>query len=254
MLKKINDFSFMLEKRGGMNVPGIIYADEQILAAAGSAAVKQVENAACLPGIVTASFAMPDIHAGYGFPIGGVAAFDTDIGVVSPGGVGYDINCGVRLIRTNIEAADIKKRAAELCDMLYNAVPSGTGSSGPLSLSGKELKAVLKKGAAWAVENGYGSSSDTALTEDNGRMETDADSVSKKAIERGRNQLGTLGSGNHFIELQEVDEIFDAKAADAFHIYKGMAVIMLHTGSRGLGHQVCDDCLLYTSDACRRRG
>jgi len=187
---------------------------------------------------------MPDVHWGYGFPIGGVAAFDLETGVVSPGGVGYDINCGCRLMATNLTFPDIREKLKELTTALYHRIPSGVGSTGYVKLSGKDQKKVLEEGAAWAVKAGYGSAQDLETTEDGGCLGgADPEQVSARALERGKQQLGTLGSGNHFLEIETVEEIFDETAARVFGLHKGQIVIMIHTGSRGLGYQICDDYL-----------
>ncbi|HDQ45748.1 MAG TPA: RtcB family protein [bacterium] len=229
----------------GMRVPGMIFADESMLAqVTADQAPQQVVNVAHLPGIVKASMAMPDIHWGYGFPIGGVAAFDAGEGVISPGGVGYDINCGVRVVRTDLTLQDIQSRIGELVRGLFENIPSGVGSTGKVKLSQKEEKEVLRDGAAWAVRNGFGRDEDVRFTENEGRMaEADPAALSPRALERGRPQLGTLGSGNHFLEIQEVTEIFDPVTATAWGLETGQITVMIHTGSRGLGYQVCDDHL-----------
>jgi tRNA-splicing ligase RtcB len=226
-----------------MRVPGIIYASESLLKEMGKdESPRQVANVAHLPGIVRCSLAMPDMHWGYGFPIGGVAAFDPATGVISPGGVGYDINCGCRLMATQLPCEEVKERLQDLVAALYRDIPSGVGSTGPIKLRIQEEKKVLREGAAWAVENGYGSAEDLEATEDGGRMDgADPDQVSDRALERGREQLGTLGSGNHFLELEVVEEIFDPETAQAFGLWEGQTAVMIHSGSRGLGHQVCDD-------------
>lgn len=231
--------------RPGMNVPGRIFADEDLITAAfNDKAIEQVANVACLPGIVEASFAMPDIHLGYGFPIGGVAATRAEDGVVSPGGVGFDISCGVRLMRTNIPSADAKEQMGSLVNELARNIPSGLGARGRITLDDKQIDEVLKRGAAWCIKQGYGQLEDLKLIEHNGTYETaDPDRVSDHAKKRGQKQLGTLGSGNHFVEIQEVVEIYDQSAADVFGIEVGRLTIMLHSGSRGLGHQVCKDYL-----------
>lgn len=229
----------------GMRVPGIIYVNEALMPLlTRDQAPQQVVNVAHLPGIVGASIAMPDIHWGYGFPIGGVAAMNVDEGVISPGGVGYDINCGVRVVRTNLTLPDIRDQMKTLVDTLFQNIPCGVGSAGKIKLSGADQKKVLREGSAWAVDRGFGWSEDLEFTEARGRIsEADPDRLSNRALERGRNQLGTLGSGNHFIEIQEVAEIFDPAAAKAYGLEKGQITIMIHTGSRGLGYQVCDDSL-----------
>ncbi|MDI6756843.1 MAG: RtcB family protein [Endomicrobiia bacterium] len=240
-LTKIDDWRWRVEQTGDMLSPGMVYASEKMVPhIVAERAAEQVANVACLPGIVGASLAMPDVHWGYGFPIGGVAAFDIESGVVSPGGVGYDINCGVRLLRTNLTRAEIK--VAGLIDELFRHIPSGVGSTGKITLSLSEVKQVLEKGAQWAVKRGFGSSEDIEHTEESGTMNgADPDAVSARAATRGREQLGTLGAGNHFLEIQEVVEIFDEKAAAVFGLFAGQITVMIHTGSRGLGYQVCDD-------------
>ena len=244
-LEKIDPYRWQIPKTGDMRVPGIIYtsaAGRRVIEKDGS--VQQVANVATLPGIVKAAMAMPDIHLGYGFPIGGVAAFDWNTGVISPGGVGYDINCGVRLATTGLTKNDILSHLPELADALFQAVPAGVGSSGTVRLCAADLKKVLKQGSAWAVAQGFGRDSDVAHTEENGCLEqADPELLSPRALERGKNQLGTLGSGNHFMEIGVVDEIFDAQAAQVFGLFPGQITMMVHSGSRGLGYQVCDDHL-----------
>lgn len=228
-----------------MSVPGFIFGTGEIFENTDAAAIQQVRNAACLPGIIRASIAMPDIHAGYGFCIGAVAAFDpANGGVISPGGVGYDINCGVRMLSSFIPAEDVKKVSSKIADALFQAVPAGVGSGGEIRLKEKELKRLLKKGALWAVENSMGSAEDLERIEEKGAVSTDpSEGISNAAIERAYDQAGTLGAGNHFLEVQEVEEIYDAEAAEAFGIIKGTMAVTLHTGSRGFGYQVCDDYL-----------
>ena len=243
--RKIDEWRWEIPRAGGMRVPGLLYTSEKLMRGMGAdEGPKQVANVAHLPGIVGASLAMPDMHWGYGFPIGGVAAFDMDEGVVSPGGVGYDINCGCRLVTTRLRHEEIRDRLQELVTALFQHVPSGVGSRGPLKLSPKEEKRVLTEGSAWAVRQGYGEASDLETTEDGGVMAgADPESVSDRALERGRDQLGTLGSGNHFLEIEVVEEIFDEQAAAAYGLSKGQIVVAIHSGSRGLGYQVCDDYL-----------
>jgi len=228
-----------------MRVPGIIYASERLLKGMGNdEGTRQVANVAHLPGIVTASLAMPDMHWGYGFPIGGVAAFDMEEGIVSPGGVGYDINCGCRLMTTHLTHQDIRDRLQELVTALFQRIPSGVGSRGSLRLSAKDQRQVLSEGSAWVVRQGYGTAADLETTEDGGVMAgADPDTVSDRALERGKDQLGTLGSGNHFLEIEVVEEIFDDAAAAAFGLAPGQVCVLIHSGSRGLGYQVCDDYL-----------
>ncbi|MGD8367073.1 MAG: RtcB family protein [Desulfobacterales bacterium] len=255
-LKQIGPYTWELPRTGDMRVPGIIYAGPGMLEDGQQAEpLKQVGNVATLPGIVKASFAMPDMHWGYGFPIGGVAAFDWETGVVSPGGVGYDINCGVRMACTRFEEADVRPRLRELVDALYARVPTGVGSTGQVTLSEKEEKKVLRQGGRWAVDHGFGSDSDLSRTEDGGCIEgADPEAVSERALTRGRKQLGTLGSGNHFLEVGVVDEIFDPDTASAFGLFEGQVTAMLHTGSRGFGYQVCDDFLAELSRSVKRQG
>ncbi|MDD4356301.1 MAG: RtcB family protein [Smithellaceae bacterium] len=244
-LERIDDNRWLLPQTGSMRVPGIIYANDKIHdLLQHDESTKQVANVAHLPGIVNFSLAMPDIHWGYGFPIGGVAAFDMDSGVVSPGGVGYDINCGCRLMATGLAFDDIRGEIKDLTAALYQRIPTGVGSTGYVKLSGKDQKKVLQEGAGWAVKAGFGSSEDLETTEDGGCMSgADPEQVSARALERGKQQLGTLGSGNHFLEIEVVQDIFDEKAADAFGLHRGQIVVMIHTGSRGLGYQICDDYL-----------
>jgi tRNA-splicing ligase RtcB len=245
-----------LDRERGMRVAGLVFAnDELIEALRHDPCLQQVANVATLPGIVGASLGMPDLHWGYGFPIGGVAAMRRDGGVVSPGGIGFDINCGVRLLRSSISVAEVSPRIEALADALVAAVPSGLGSHLGSRLSGDELDAVLLRGAAWAVERGSGSPADLALTEEHGRLAGAAPaSVSERARLRGANQLGTLGSGNHFLEVQAVDRILDPVAAEAFGLREGEVTVMIHCGSRGLGHQVCTDHVAVMDRAVRRYG
>lgn len=235
----------MVPQTGGMNVPGIIYSSDRLIREMGAdESPKQVANVAHLPGIVKYSLAMPDMHWGYGFPIGGVAAFDMQAGIVSPGGVGYDINCGCRLMTTRLTLDDIQPRLKELVMALFRDIPTGVGSKGTLKLSTIEERKVLTEGAKWAVDHGFGSAEDLETTEDRGQMPgADPEKVSERAIERGREQLGTLGSGNHFLEIEVVEDIFDETAASAFGLYKNQIAVMIHSGSRGLGYQICDDYL-----------
>jgi tRNA-splicing ligase RtcB len=245
-LEKIDEYRWRIPQnyKKGMRVPGIIYSDEAMLKQIREEqALEQVVNVAFLPGIVNYSLAMPDIHWGYGFPIGGVAAMRMNDGVVSPGGVGFDINCGVRLLRTNLTQKEVSPKINELMDALYEAIPSGVGSKGKIRLKGKELDEVLVKGSRWAVEKGYGRPEDLQTTEENGEIaKADPDKVSGRAKERGTPQLGTLGSGNHFLEVALVDKIFETDIAKSMGIDGvGQVVLYIHCGSRGLGHQVADD-------------
>ncbi len=228
-----------------MRTDGLIFADSKLMHdLEGDQCVQQVVNVAHLPGIVGPSIAMPDIHWGYGFPIGGVAAFDEQDGVVSPGGVGYDINCGVRLLRTPLAIDELRPRLRSLADTLFKQIPSGVGSSrSDLKLSVKELNRVLERGAEWAVGEGYGTESDLQCIEARGRLEANPDCVSNRAKERGRNQVGTVGSGNHFVEVGYVDEIYNERTASRLGLEIGTVTVFIHSGSRGLGYQVCDDYL-----------
>lgn len=262
-LNKIDDFRYEIPSsyRGERNnlkmrTSAVIYADEGMIPSIrADNAPEQAANVTMLPGIVGKSLAMPDIHWGYGFPIGGVAAFDAEEGVISPGGVGYDINCGVRLVRTNLHVSDLDaKKIQGLIDEMFKNVPSGLGSKARVRLSRKELEDVLRLGARWAVENGYGWEEDVDFLEENGCLEyADLSKVSEKARQRGAPQLGSLGAGNHFLELQKVEEIFEAEAAKVFGIEnKGQIVVMIHTGSRGFGHQVCTDHLRFLESAVKK--
>jgi len=241
----------------GMRVPGLIYVSEalqeQLLA---DQAPEQVANVACLPGIVGVSMAMPDIHWGYGFPIGGVAAFDLKEGVVSPGGVGYDINCGVRLLATELDDVELKPRLDKLLDCLGERIPAGVGSEGRAKLTLDEIEQVIHLGAVWAVERGYGTRDDLEYTESGGRMTgVDPASVTQRALQRGAPQLGSLGGGNHFLEVQAVEEIYEASTAAAFGLHRvGQITFLIHTGSRGFGHQVCTDSLETMQQAVRKYG
>ena len=239
-------------------MPGRIYADAQLIKKIeADNAVDQVANVACLPGIVGYSLAMPDAHWGYGFPIGGVAATDPDNdGVISPGGVGYDINCGVRLMTTALDYQGVRDRIRDIVTGLYRDIPCGVGSSGAIpKLSTKDMKRVLSDGASWVVEQGYGNQEDLAHTEEHGRLNgADPDVVSERAKSRGEEQLGTLGSGNHFLEVGVVDRIENAEIARAYGLREGQVTLMIHSGSRGLGYQVCDDSLQTMVRAAARYG
>jgi tRNA-splicing ligase RtcB len=242
--------------RPGMRVPALIVADDALMAAIrGEAALEQIANGATLPGIVKAALAMPDIHQGYGLPVGGVVATDAEQGVVSPGAIGFDINCGVRLLATALDADDLTSRLEPLVDTLYAAIPTGVGSHSRAPLTAAELRRVMARGAAWAVERGWGEADDLGHLESEGGIPgAGPDHVSAQALERGRRQLGTLGSGNHFLEVQVVDEVYDARAAGRLGVHEGQVTVMIHTGSRGLGHQVCTDYLRVTERALTRYG
>ncbi len=242
-MKKIGNYKWLIEKQGKMRVPGIIYASDKLYEAMKSDnSIEQVRNVACLPGIQKYSLAMPDIHWGYGFPIGGVAAMDIENGVISPGGVGFDINCGVRVVKTNLNSSDLIKNKELLTNKIYSAIPCGVGSKSDINVSFSTLKNILKEGSSWAVKNGFGWDEDLEYTEENGRLkEVNPEVISDRALERGRQQLGTLGSGNHFIEIQKVSEIFDEESANMLGLEIDSLTVMIHTGSRGFGHQVCSD-------------
>lgn len=250
-LVQLDEFRWMLPREGGMRVPGVLIADralaERMLS---DKTPQQVKNAAHLPGILEASIAMPDAHWGYGLPVGGVVATDPDEGVISPGGVGYDIGCGVRLLRSRMTRADLEPHRDALADALFREVPCGVGSSGRVSVTKGELDRVLRDGAGWAVGRGMGSASDLEHCEEGGVLaDAESDAVSPEARERGRGQLGTLGSGNHFLEVQEVERVFDESAARALGLEEGSVTVMIHCGSRGLGHQVCTD---FVRDVTRK--
>ena len=255
-LEKIGDCKWLLPKsyKSGMRTDGLIFADEEMLKQICSdRAPEQVANVACLPGIVGRSMAMPDIHWGYGFCIGGVAGFDVKNGIVSPGGVGYDINCGVRMLRTDLRLKDIENKLSELINALYENIPCGIGSKGKLRFSEHEIREVLVEGARWAQKKGFGWKEDILHTEEEGRLEgADPDRVSRRAMERGRPQLGSLGAGNHFLEIQIVEEIYEKEAANILGLESGQITVMIHTGSRGLGYQVCDDWVKSLVNALRK--
>jgi tRNA-splicing ligase RtcB len=243
-LKKIDEFTWEIPRQGDMRVSTIIYSSERLMEGVRrDQTLQQARNVACLPGIQRAAYVMPDAHQGYGFPIGGVAAFDMDEGVISPGGVGYDINCGVRLLRTDFREEDIAGVRRELLQAIFEEVPAGVGKGGSMRLNAHTLKEVCKKGAEWAVDQGFGCRGDLECTEEGGCMPgADPGYLSQRAIERGIPQLGTLGSGNHFLEIQKVDEIYDREKAGRFGIHeRGQILVMIHCGSRGLGHQVASD-------------
>ena len=255
-LTKIHDYLYEIPKQGKMRVPARIYASEQMLPQIMSDnAAEQAAHVAWLPGIVGYSYAMPDIHWGYGFPIGGVAAFDVAEGVVSPGGVGYDINCGVRLLRTDLTRKEIEPRIQKIVESLFHNIPSGVGSTGAIRLNRAEERKVLSDGARWAIRNGFGTEADLDKIEENGTMPgANPDYVSDHALERGRAQVGTLGSGNHFVEVGCVQEIYDEKIAATLGLHKDQVTIIVHTGSRGFGHQVCDDFIKVMLRASQKYG
>ncbi len=258
-LNRIDDYRWEIPQsyKPGMRVPGLVYANEAMLGVIKEEqSLEQVANVAFLPGIVGRSLAMPDIHWGYGFPIGGVAATRVSDGVVSPGGVGYDINCGVRLLRTNLNEDQVRPKIKELINHLFTNVPSGLGSQGKIRVNEKEINELLTNGAHWAVKRGFGLPQDLEATEETGRMKgADPEKVSPRAKKRGAPQSGTLGAGNHFLEVQVVREIYDEASAKAMGIDRtGQVLLLIHTGSRGLGHQVCDDYLRVMEGAVRTYG
>jgi len=257
-IERIDDFRWRVPRTGPMRVDGLIFADETLMRdIRGDDAVQQVANVATLPGIVKHSIGMPDIHWGYGFAIGGVAAFDPeDGGVISPGGVGYDINCGVRLLRSDLTADDVRPRLRPLMDDLFERIPAGVGQGyDRFVLSTDDVRGVLERGARWAVDEGLGYEDDLEHIEDGGRLaDAEPDRVSERAVKRGRDQLGTVGSGNHFIEVGYVDDLYDADAAEALGLAEGTVTVFIHSGSRGLGYQVCDDNLDRMLKSARRHG
>ncbi|MDO9045050.1 MAG: RtcB family protein [Methanobacteriaceae archaeon] len=237
----------------GMRVPGRIFLNDVAIKELEPGAVDQVANVACLPGIQKFSIGLPDIHFGYGFSIGGVGAFSARTGVISPGGVGFDINCGVRMLRTNLTEDEVRPKMKELINALFINVPSGVGSKGQIRLKEGQIDEVLNNGAEWAVENGYGWDHDLEYLEENGKMkEADSEKVSDKAKKRGIPQLGSLGSGNHFLEVQKIEEIFDEDVAKTFGVKPGEVAVLIHSGSRGCGHQVCSDYLRTMDKAYKR--
>ncbi len=259
VLKKIDDYRWEIPRsyKAGMAVPGLIFASESMLNHIWQEQTfQQVANVAFLPGIVDHSLAMPDIHWGYGFPIGGVAATRIKDGVISPGGVGFDINCGVRLLRTNLTEEEVRPKIEQLVAELFINIPSGLGSKGKIRVNEKELAKVLTEGSRWALEKGYGEAADITASEESGCLKgADPDKVSSKAKKRGIPQLGTLGSGNHFLEVEVVDEIYDRDAATVMGINDiGQVLLLIHTGSRGFGHEVCSDYVRLLGEAVKRYG
>lgn len=252
-LRRIDAVTWEIPAAGAMRVPAVVYASARLLEdIRRDQTLVQARNVAGLPGLVRRSYVMPDAHQGYGFPIGGVAAFDPDDGgIISPGGVGYDINCGVRLLRTGFTAEEVEARRGELLSGIVREVPAGVGKGGATRLSRAALRDVLLRGAEWAVENGYGRAEDLDRTEERGRMkDASVEDISERALERGLPQLGTLGAGNHFLEIQKVGEIYDPDAARAFGLEgPGQVLVMVHCGSRGLGHQVATDFIEIMEDA-----
>ena len=258
-LKQIDEFRYEIPSsyKHGMRTSGLIYANEKMMKSViRDNALEQVANVATLPGILKKSMAMPDIHWGYGFPIGGVAGMDIDEGVISPGGVGYDINCGVRMLTTNLTVKDVSPKLKELIDTMFTNVPSGLGSKGKVRVDSRTLIQVLEEGAKWAVESGYGWQEDLEHLEEGGGMEgADSEKVSQKAIDRGKSQLGSLGAGNHFLEIQRVDKIINEEAAKRMGVNElDQIIVMIHTGSRGCGHQIASDYIRKMEVAYRKYG
>ena len=255
-LVRVNPYEWRIEPHGGMRVPGIIFADQDLIEAMDDKVYQQVRNVAALPGIVKASYAMPDAHWGYGFPIGGVAAFDPDVGgVVSAGGVGFDISCGVRTLHTGLTHADVEAVKERLADALFAEIPAGVGSTGAIRLSGPDMAAMLRGGAQWAVKRGWGFEEDLERIEEHGRMVgAEPAQVSEQAKRRQRDEMGTLGSGNHYLEVQEVEQVYDRGLAAAFDLEAGDIVISIHCGSRGLGHQIGTEFLKQMVLDAKARG
>ena len=255
-LEKVDDYRWLIPRtyKKGMLTDTLIFANETLLEAIQKdQSLEQAANVAMLPGIVGRAMAMPDIHQGYGFPIGGVAAVDYEHGVVSPGGVGFDINCGVRLLGTSLTLKEVRPKLRDLVHQLFCDVPSGTGKSGRLTISDHDLNQILERGPRWAIEHGMGSQADLDNAEEHGCIAgADPFAVSARAKQRGKPQIGTLGSGNHFIEVQVVDEVFDTATAARYNLDAGRITLLIHTGSRGLGHQVCTDYVSQLDESMRR--
>ncbi|HEX6645708.1 MAG TPA: RtcB family protein [Nitrososphaeraceae archaeon] len=256
IIEKVNEFEFKInvDDSKKMNVPVTIYADDSlILKMSEDRTLDQAVNVSTLPGVRKHVVVLPDGHEGYGFPVGGVAATDMEEGVISPGGVGYDINCGVRLLRSNLNLNQVKPHLKDLVNELFNSIPSGVGSEGAIKLTRSELDELLIEGVDWAIEHGYGYKQDSEVCEEKGRMiGANPESVSDTARKRGAPQLGSLGSGNHFLEIQQIQEIFDENAAKVMGIEKGQITVLIHCGSRGFGHQVCSDYLRYSEKSLKK--
>ena len=254
--KKTGQLTYKIEPDSsqGMRVPVTIYANENLLEKMMlDRTIRQAINVSTIPGIVGSSVVLPDGHEGYGFPVGGVAAMDAEEGMISPGGVGYDINCGVRLLRTGLKENEVRPKLKDLVTDLFNSVPSGVGSKGAIKLNQSQLDEVLVKGVGWAINNGYGNKEDAEVCEENGSIDNaDPDKVSDRAKKRGAPQLGSLGSGNHFLEIQKVAEIHDEEAAKRMGLEKDQVTILTHCGSRGFGHQVCSDYLRVSEQALKK--
>jgi tRNA-splicing ligase RtcB (3'-phosphate/5'-hydroxy nucleic acid ligase) len=256
VIEKLNEFEFKInvDNSKRMNVPVTIYADDNlILKMSEDRTLDQAVNVTTLPGVKKHVVVLPDGHEGYGFPVGGVAAMDLEEGVISPGGVGYDINCGVRLLRSNLNVNQVKPKLKDIVNELFNSIPSGVGGGGTIKLNKSELDELLIEGVDWAIEHDYGFKEDSEVCEEKGRMEgADPESVSDIARKRGAPQLGSLGSGNHFLEIQQVQQIFDENAAKMMGLEKGQITVLIHCGSRGLGHQICSDYLRYSEQSLKK--
>jgi tRNA-splicing ligase RtcB len=255
LLTRRGEHEWVIEPRGRMRAPGVLFASEELVQAMDHKVYEQVSNVAMLPGIVAASMAMPDAHWGYGFAVGGVAAFDPEQGVISAGGVGFDISCGVRCLRTGLRRQALEERKTPLADALFRAIPAGVGSRGRIHLKASEMEAMLRGGARWAVDRGWGAQADLEWIEEGGQMrDARPEAVSERAKARMRDEVGTLGSGNHYLEVQAVAEVRDPRAAEAFGLREGDVVISIHCGSRGLGHQIGTEALKAMLSAGRRHG
>src|ERR671913_425478 len=256
VIEKLNEFEFKInvDDSKKMNVPVTIYADDNlILKMSEDRTLDQAVNVTTLPGVKKHVVVLPDGHEGYGFPVGGVAATDLEEGIISPGGVGYDINCGVRLLRSNLNVNQVKPRLKDIVNELFNSIPSGVGSGGTIKLNKSELDELLIQGVDWAIEHDYGFKEDSEVCEERGRMEgADPESVSDTARKRGAPQLGSLGSGNHFLEIQQIQQIFDENAAKVMGLEKGQITVLIHCGSRGFGHQICSDYLRYSEQSLKK--
>ena len=254
--KKIRDNVYQIDADSskGMKVPVTIYADEGLITKMMTdRTLSQAMNVATLPGIQSSAVVLPDGHEGYGFPVGGVAAMDAEEGMISPGGVGYDINCGVRLLRMNLSEKDVRPKLKELVTDLFNSIPSGVGSEGAVKLNYSQLDEVLVRGVNWAIDHGYGTKDDADVCEENGQIKNaDPNKVSNTARKRGAPQLGSLGSGNHFLEVQKIEKVYDQEAAQRMGIQEGNITVLIHCGSRGFGHQICSDYLRVSEQALRK--
>jgi len=256
-LKRIDEvqWEIPISKREGMKVPARVFVDEKMLESVDETSLDQLANAACLPGVRRYTLGMPDIHQGYGLPIGGVMATDPDTGVISPGAAGYDINCGVRLMTTPLSREQVTAKSAELADELARSIPHGVGRGGKINITNSDYDGIAEKGSQWAIDNGYGIPGDRQATEAGGCLKgADMGSTSDRARQRGRDQMGTIGSGNHFCEIQWVDEIFQPETAREFGLIKNRIVVMIHSGSRGFGHQVATDYLKVMESGMKKYG